>query len=80
MRNEALSQLEDLVGERRLTMTDDWFLESPVTEVEGVAPLRRGAVSTRQTGLGAGRRGLPSMRAELVAQEARHARQGPERP
>lgn len=37
MRNEALAQLDGLVGEWKLTITDAWFLESREIEVHGEA-------------------------------------------
>jgi hypothetical protein len=37
MRNEALENLDVLVGEWTLTMSDAWFLEPPGTEVHGSA-------------------------------------------
>ena len=40
MRNEAVQQLEGLVGEWKLTMTDAWFLDDPSVEVEGSATVR----------------------------------------
>lgn len=39
MRSEALSELEGLVGEWKLTMTGAWFLERPDIEVEGSATI-----------------------------------------
>ena len=39
MRNEALKQLEDLVGEWKLTMTNASFLESPDIKGEGSAAI-----------------------------------------
>ncbi len=39
MKNEALSALEGVVGERDLTMTDPWFLESPQVKVHGTASI-----------------------------------------
>jgi hypothetical protein len=39
VRNEAIEQLGDLVGDWKLTMTDAWFLESPEVEVEGSATI-----------------------------------------
>ena len=40
MRNEALNQVADLVGEWKLTMTDAWFLESPEIKGEGSATIQ----------------------------------------
>ena len=40
MRSEALAQLEGLVGDWKLTMTDAWFLDDPGVEVEGEATIR----------------------------------------
>lgn len=40
VRNEALTELEDLVGEWKLTMTDAWFLDSPDVQVEGRATIQ----------------------------------------
>jgi hypothetical protein len=40
MKNEALQQLEGLVGEWKLTMTDAWFLDDPSVQVEGSATVR----------------------------------------
>jgi hypothetical protein len=37
MRNERLAELDVLVGDWKLTMTDAWFLESRDDEVEGSA-------------------------------------------
>lgn len=37
MRNEALTGLDVLVGDWKLTMTDAWFLESRETKVRGSA-------------------------------------------
>jgi hypothetical protein len=37
MRNEALTELEGLVGEWKMTMSDAWFLESPDIRGEGTA-------------------------------------------
>lgn len=39
MRNEALNELEGLVGDWKLTMTDAWFLESREVEVDGAAKI-----------------------------------------
>ncbi len=39
MRNEAVAELEGLVGEWALTMTGAWFLESPDVEVHGTATI-----------------------------------------
>ncbi len=39
MRNEALSELDYLAGEWKLTMTDAWFLDSPEVEIEGSATI-----------------------------------------
>jgi hypothetical protein len=39
VRNEALSKLEGLVGEWRMTMTGAWFLESPDITAEGSATI-----------------------------------------
>jgi hypothetical protein len=39
VRNEALSKLDGLVGEWKLTMTDAWFLESRDVEVPGEATI-----------------------------------------
>jgi hypothetical protein len=39
MKNEALAQLEGLVGEWSLMMTDAWFLESREVEVQGTATI-----------------------------------------
>ena len=39
MKNEALTELEGLVGAWDLTMTDAWFLESPDVEVRGEATI-----------------------------------------
>ena len=39
MRNEALSKLDGLAGEWKLTMTDAWFLESRDVEVPGEATI-----------------------------------------
>jgi hypothetical protein len=41
MKNEAMSHLETLVGEWKLTMTDAWFLDSPDVEVYGTATVER---------------------------------------
>ena len=40
MRNEALAQLEGLVGEWKLTMTNAWFLESLDIKGEGSATIQ----------------------------------------
>jgi hypothetical protein len=40
MRNEALDQLGDLVGEWKLTMTNAWFLESLDIKGEGSATIQ----------------------------------------
>jgi hypothetical protein len=40
VRNEKLKDLEDLVGEWKLTMTDAWFLESPDIKGEGSATIQ----------------------------------------
>jgi len=37
VRNEALQQLDGLVGDWTLAMTDAWFLDDPATVVEGAA-------------------------------------------
>lgn len=37
MKNDALGNLEGLIGEWKLTMTDAWFLDSPEVRVEGTA-------------------------------------------
>ncbi len=37
MRNEALAQLDGLVGEWKVTLTDAWFLESRDVEIHGEA-------------------------------------------
>jgi hypothetical protein len=39
VRNEALSKLEGLVGEWKMTMTGAWFLESPDIRAEGSATI-----------------------------------------
>ena len=39
MKNEALRQLDGLVGEWKLTMTHAWFLDDPDLEVEGHAEI-----------------------------------------
>jgi hypothetical protein len=39
MRNEALKELEPLIGEWKLTMTDAWFLDSRDVKVEGSATI-----------------------------------------
>jgi hypothetical protein len=39
MRNEALTKLDGLVGDWKLTMTDAWFLDSPDVRVEGSATI-----------------------------------------
>ena len=39
MKNEALSELDGLLGDWKLTMTDAWFLDSPEVEVDGSATI-----------------------------------------
>jgi hypothetical protein len=39
MRNEALTKLDGLIGEWKLTMTDAWFLESRELKVNGQASI-----------------------------------------
>ena len=58
MKNAALAQLEGLIGEWTLTMTDAWFLDDRTIEVEGSASFRwlddsfiemRGSLGTDQS-------------------------------
>lgn len=39
MRNEALAELDALVGDWTMTMSGAWFLDSPETEVHGSATI-----------------------------------------
>ena len=39
MRNDALAELDALVGEWTMTMSGAWFLDSPETEVRGSATI-----------------------------------------
>src|SRR4051795_13772799 len=39
MRNEALAELDDIVGDWSLTMTGAWFLDTLETEVPGSATI-----------------------------------------
>lgn len=39
MRNEALTELDGVIGQWALTMTDAWFLESRDVEVRGEATI-----------------------------------------
>jgi hypothetical protein len=40
VRNEALDELRDLLGEWKMTMTNAWFLESPDIKGEGSATIQ----------------------------------------